>query len=396
MIRSFFDLLEQPLEGRVVLVRVDFNVPLSNGVVSDDTRLQSSLDTIRDLISRKAKVVLVSHLNRPGGCVIESDRLNPVRDRLCQLLGHPVEKVDTCIGPIVEQAIANLPNSGVLLLENIRFYKEEAMNDPIFSKTLASYCDYFVQDAFGMAHRKHASNYGVASLLPAYSGRLLTNELEQLTQITTQPDRPFMVIIGGSKVSTKLLALKQLLPIVDIIVLGGGMMYTFLKAQGHCVGLSLVEDDLVDQAADFLHDAKQRGKTIYLPQDHVVVNHVNDPQSARVTAAFSDHMIGVDIGPISIQTIQDMVNQARLIFWNGPLGMFEVPDYANGTFSVAKAVANANHAKTVVGGGDSIAALNACGCANTIDHVSTGGGASLAFIEGQSLPGIEVLHESRA
>ncbi|MGA0241611.1 MAG: phosphoglycerate kinase [Candidatus Marinamargulisbacteria bacterium] len=391
MANSFKDFLQQPIQGKVVLVRVDFNAPIHDGRVTDDTRLKASLGTIRALCDKGAKVVLVSHLNRPGGTVVESLRLTPIQQALETLLNRPITKCDDCIGDTVKNTIDQLKNSDILLLENIRFYKEEEANDTHFSKTLASYCDYFVQDAFGAVHRKHASTYGVAQFLPAYSGQLLDKELSYLSKITASPDRPFVAIIGGAKISSKFSVLKNLLTTVDVMILGGAMVYTLLKAQGKPVGQSLVEDELIPDAIDFMNEVSRLKKTLYLPQDHVVVTDINHPNNAKIESDISEDSIGVDIGPTAIAKIQDIISSSASVFWNGPVGIFETPAYANGTFRIAESLANAQHAVTIVGGGDSIAAVNLSGYANQMNHISTGGGASLEFLEGKELPGISVL-----
>jgi phosphoglycerate kinase len=391
MPNSFSQLLDQPIAGKVVMVRVDFNSPIKDGVVTDNTRIKASLGTIQALIEKEARVVLVAHLNRPGGKVVESQRLNPIQRDLESLLNQPVLKCDECIGEVVKTMIDNLKNSDVLLLENIRFYKEEEANDEGFAKTLASYCDYFVQDAFGAVHRKHASTYGVATFLPSYTGQLVDKEIAYLSTILESPDRPFTAIIGGSKISTKFSVLKNLLKSVDVMILGGAMVYTLLKAQGKSVGQSLVEDDLIPAAKEFLDEVERLNKTLYLPEDHISVTDFNAPDQANTVTEFTQHDIGVDIGPKSIEKIKQLIAGSKSVFWNGPVGVFETPEYSTGTFEIARYLAAADYATTVVGGGDSIAALNMANCANQIDHISTGGGASLEFLEGKELPGIAVL-----
>lgn len=391
MRKSFTDLLKQSLQGKVVIVRVDFNTPIHEGQVTDNTRIKASLGTIQALTNQGAKVVLISHLNRPGGKIVESQRLTPVKNDLQNLLGQPVKKLDESIGPAVEKAIDELNDSDVLLLENIRFYKEEEANDIEFSKTLASYGDYFVQDAFGAVHREHASTFGIAQYLPAFSGKLLDKELNYLTQVLRSPDRPLTAIIGGAKISSKFSVLENLLQTVDVMVLGGAMVYTLLKAKNQEVGTSLVELDLIDKAVSFLNQVDALGKTLYLPEDHVVVTDFNQPETCQTVDVLSSNQMGVDIGPKSIAHIQELIKSSRTVFWNGPLGVFETPQYSNGTFSVAHSLANASQATTIVGGGDSIAAVNQAGVADQMNHISTGGGASLEFLEGKSLPGISVL-----
>ncbi len=391
MRKSFTDLLKHSLQGKVVLVRVDFNTPIKDGQVTDNTRIKASLGTIQALTNQGAKVVLISHLNRPGGKVVEAQRLTPVKNDLQDLLGRPVMKLDEAIGPAVEKAIQALNDSDVLLLENIRFYREEEANDLDFSKTLASYADYFVQDAFGAVHRQHASTFGIAQCLPAFSGQLLDKELNYLTQVLRSPDRPLTAIIGGSKISSKFSVLENLLQTVDVMVLGGAMVYTLLKAKNEEVGTSLVELDLIDKATSFLDKVAALGKTLYLPEDHIAVTNFSDPNTAQTVDVLSPNQMGVDIGPKSISHIQMLIESSKTVFWNGPLGVFETPEYSKGTFSVAHSLANATQATTIVGGGDSIAAVNQAGVADQMNHISTGGGASLEFLEGKSLPGISVL-----
>ncbi|MBL6722724.1 MAG: phosphoglycerate kinase [Candidatus Margulisbacteria bacterium] len=391
MRKRFADLLQEPIAGKVVLVRVDFNVPISNGVVTDSTRILSSVGTIQALLEKQARVVLIAHLNRPKGTIVESDRLTPVAKALEPLIKCPVKKVDDCIGASVQSSINALNNSELLMLENIRFHPGEESNDAEFSKTLASYADFFVQDAFGAVHRSHASTVGVAKHLPSYSGALLDKELTFLSELSKSPKRPFCAIIGGSKISTKFSVLRRLIDVVDVMVVGGAMVYTLLLAQGKSVGKSLAETDLLDQAREFLAHAEAKKKHLIIPSDHVVVTDIQAPQTAQVVTTLAPEHIGVDIGPASVQIIQDVLTQSKTIFWNGPLGIFEVDAYAKGTMAIANAIANCPQATTVVGGGDSISAINVAGVADKMDHVSTGGGASLEFLEGKQLPGIEVL-----
>jgi phosphoglycerate kinase len=391
MRKRFADLLQEPIAGKVVLVRVDFNVPIANGVVTDSTRILSSVGTIQALLEKQARVVLIAHLNRPKGTIVESDRLTPVAKALEQLIKCHVKKVDDCIGASVQSTINALNNSELLMLENIRFHPGEESNDAEFSKTLASYADFFVQDAFGAVHRSHASTVGVAKHLPSYSGALLDKELTFLSELSKYPKRPFCAIIGGSKISTKFSVLRRLIDVVDVMVVGGAMVYTLLLAQGKSVGKSLAESDLLDQAREFLAHAEAKKKHLIIPSDHVVVTDIQAPQTAQVVTTLAPEHIGVDIGPASVQIIQDVLTQSKTIFWNGPLGIFEVDAYAKGTMAIANAIANCPQATTVVGGGDSISAINVAGVADKMDHVSTGGGASLEFLEGKQLPGIEVL-----
>jgi phosphoglycerate kinase len=391
MRKLFPDLLNQSVEGKVVLIRVDFNAPLADGKVTDVTRIKAALPTITALTNRGARVVLISHLNRPGGKVVASDRLTPVRESLEKLMGVSVKKTDDCVGPVVQSAIQELKNSEVLLLENLRFHKEEELNSDEFSKTLASYADYFVQDAFGAVHRAHASTVGIAKYLPSFSGQLLDKEIDYLNKVVNSPNRPVLAIIGGAKISSKLSVLVRLLDAVDAIVMGGAMVYTLLRAQGKAVGQSLIEPGLIDDASYFLSQVKDKEKRLVLPQDHVVVTDIKQPSTARIVTEFSDSDIGVDIGPKTIQSISNLISEMSTIFWNGPLGVFEIPEYANGTLAISKAVASASHATTIIGGGDSLSAVNQAGVSDKMDHLSTGGGASLEFLEGRELPGIAVL-----
>ncbi len=382
--------------GKRVLVRVDFNVPLdkATGQITDDTRIRAALPTIQYLVNLGASVILVSHLGRPDGKVDERLRLEPVARRLTELLGRPVLYLRECVGPQVEATVQSLGAGDVVLLENVRFHPEEEANDPEFARQLARLADLYVNDAFGTAHRAHASTEGVAHYLPAVAGFLMEKELDALQGALDHPEHPFIAIIGGAKVSTKIDVLTNLLQKVDRLLIGGGMANTFLKAQGHEVGRSLLEADKVDVAADILRRA---GNKLLLPVDVVVADRVAAGAATRTVGVEQvppDGII-VDIGPRTRERFAEEIARARLVVWNGPMGVFEVPDFAAGTRAIAEAMARAD-AKTIVGGGDSVAAVEELNLAAQIDHVSTGGGASLELLEGKTLPGVAALRDREA
>lgn len=383
------------VKGKRVLVRVDYNVPMEKGVVTDDTRVRCSLPTLTHLIQKGARVILVSHLGRPKGAPNPKYSLAPVAQHLSQLIKKPVAFAPECIGSLAETAVKNLRDGDVLLLENLRFHGEEEKNDPAFSKALASLADLFVQDAFGAVHRAHASTAGVPKLLPSAAGFLLLKELEFLGRIKNNPAKPFLAIVGGAKVSDKIEVLEKLLDKVDCLAIGGAMAYTFLQSQGFKTGKSLVEADKVDTAKTLLKTAASKGVQVLLPKDHLVVTAIDAPDSANETADANipGDLIGVDIGPNSIRGLAGPVSSAKTIFWNGPMGIFEVDRYARGTREVAKLAADAatKGATVVIGGGDSVAAVQSTGLAEKISHISTGGGASLEFLEGKELPGVTAL-----
>jgi len=391
---SIESLSKQELSGKKVLVRVDFNVPLENGVITSDARIKASLPTIQYLVERGAVVLLATHLGRPKGQVVEELRLAPVSKRLEELLKQPVVQLSDCIGDGIRNEIESQPNCKVFVLENVRFYKEETDNDVVFSKKLASLADIFVQESFGTAHRAHASTVGVAEFLPTYAGFLVQKEIDFLSQALHNPKHPYVAIVGGSKVSTKIAVLEQLIKHVDTLVIGGAMAFTFLKALGFSVGKSLVEDDKQDLALELLHLAKTLNKKVILPVDVVVASSFSaDAQTDIVSIqAIPDDKMGLDIGPNSIQEILSAISEAKMVIWNGPVGAFELAPFATGTLSIAKSLARSS-AITIVGGGDSIAALEKSAVTDKISHVSTGGGACLEFLEGKVLPGLQVLQK---
>jgi phosphoglycerate kinase len=386
------------VDGRRVLVRNDFNVPLDDqGRVTDDLRVRASLPTLRHLVDRRAKVICCSHLGRPKGQRVDKYSLEPVAGVLGDRLGLPVAFVDDVAGEQAAQAAAELAPGQVLLLQNLRFEPGEEANDPAFAERLAALAELYVDDAFGAAHRAHASVVGVAERLPAYAGFLLAAEVKELSRLLEGPDSPFVAVLGGSKVSDKLAVLSNLLGRVDTLVIGGGMCFTFLAAQGHGVGDSLFEPDKVDAVRELLARAEREGKGILLPTDVVVADDFAENARHRTVPAsgIESGWRGLDIGPETAAAFAAAVRDARTVFWNGPMGVFEWPAFAAGTRAVAEAVASTD-AYTVVGGGDSAAALAQFGLAEKVDHLSTGGGASLELLEGKTLPGVAVLADSAA
>jgi phosphoglycerate kinase len=392
------------LSQKPVLTRVDFNVPLKSGEVADATRIQAALPTIIELAKHGARVILCSHLGRPKGQVVDGLRLDPVAPVLQDLLRAALQdagldpylviKLDDCIGPEVAAKVAAMGEREVLLLENLRFYEGETKNDPSFVQQLASLADAYVSDAFGTVHRAHASTEGVAHLLPAYAGLLVQREVAALSKVTASPEHPMVIALGGAKISGKIEVLENLLPIADTILIGGAMANTFLKAQGHNVGASLVEDDMLETASRMATLAKEQNTKLLLPVDYVVTDNLESPQEIEMTAAdgIGPQEIAVDIGKRTREIYAGQISQAQTVFWNGPMGVFERDEFSEGTLAIAEALA-ALHGKahTVVGGGESVTAVNRAGVANQISHVSTGGGASLEFVAGRKLPGLAVL-----
>jgi len=382
-------------QGKRVLVRVDFNVPIEDGRVKDDSRIRAAVPTIKYLLEHGAAVILMSHLGRPKGKVVESMRLRPVAQRLSALLARPVPITGDPLGIGTRDAAARLKPGQVLMLENLRFHAEEEANDDEYAKTLAKYGDVFVNDAFGTAHRAHASTVGIAKYLPAYAGLLMEREIEAMSSLLESVKHPFAAVIGGAKVSGKLGVLNNLMEVVNTFLIGGGMANTFLVAQGYSVGKSLLERDLVDEARDILEKAEISGTEFLLPSDVVVAKEVTRGAEHKIVPVtkIPNSWSVVDIGPQTIEAFIQALEPAKTVFWNGPLGVFEVPTFGDGTRSIARYLAARAEkgATVIVGGGDSVAALKELDLTDRMTHISTGGGASLEFLEGRELPGISVL-----
>jgi len=382
------------IAGKRVFIRVDFNVPLDKqGHITDDTRIRASLPTIQYATDRGAQVILASHLGRPAGKVEPRYSLTPVAECLSGLLGKNIPLADDCVGPTVEALVGQMRAGDILLLENLRFHTEEEKNDAMFAQRLARLADVYVNDAFGTAHRAHASTEGMTKFLPvAVAGLLMQAELTHLGQLLEAPERPYIAILGGAKVSDKIGLIFNLLPQLNRVLIGGGMAYTFLVAQGVPVGNSLVEADKVDAARDILTRATALGVTVQLPEDHVIAERLD--ASATIQSVPKDGIpsgwIGVDIGPQTVEAFRKAISEAKTVVWNGPMGVFEIVPFARGTNAVAMAVAS-SRATTIVGGGDSVAAVNQVGVADHITHISTGGGAFLELLEGRELPGVTAL-----
>jgi phosphoglycerate kinase len=387
------------LHGKRVLIRVDFNVPLDGSRVTDDTRIRETLPTLKLAAEKGARIVLASHLGRPKGKVDPKYSLAPVAAKLGELLGKPVAFASDCVGADAEAKSRALKNGDVLLLENVRYHAEEEKNDPEFSKQLAQLCDQlFVCDAFGSAHRAHASVVGITKFVhKAAAGLLMEKELNYLGKAVSNPERPFVSVLGGAKVSDKIEVVQNLMKLADAMLIGGAMAYTFLKSQGLPVGKSLVENDKLDLAKGLLEEAKRRNFRLLLPVDHVLAESPDATAAVKTAdiASTPDNLMGLDVGPKTIAEFSKEIAKAKTIVWNGPLGMFEKPAFAQGTLAMARAVAAATAAgaTSIVGGGDSVAAVEQSGVANQISHISTGGGASLEFLAGEKLPGVEALTE---
>jgi len=391
-VRTFKDI---DITGKRVLVRVDFNVPIKDGKVTDDTRIEGAIPTIEHILStRGTRLILMSHLGRPKGKNNPDMSLAPVARRLGELLGKPVIMASDCVGPAVEKLIGEMAAGQIVLLENLRFHPEEEANDAAFAKQLAAFADVYVSDAFGTVHRAHASTEGVTKYLPSVAGYLIEKEMKFFEPLLKNPAKPFVAIIGGAKVSSKIEVLNNLITKCTTLVIGGGMAYTFLKAQGHSIGKSLVEEDYVETARQLIRKSAELNVDIILPLDHVVAGEFAESAHPEPVDSVDipEGKIGMDIGPKTLQAMKDRIAQAKSLVWNGPMGVFEFDSFAKGTLETAKMVADCA-GTTVVGGGDSVAAANKFHLANRMDHVSTGGGASLEYLEGKILPGIAALEK---
>ena len=382
------------LAGKRVFVRVDFNVPLENGVITDDTRIVETLPTVKYLMEQGAKVILASHLGRPQGQVNESMRLTPAAARLSELLGKTVLKADESVGEAVKAQIAQMNNGDVLVLENVRFHKGEEKNDSELAKQFAELADLFVNDAFGAAHRAHSSTEGIAHFLPAVSGLLMEKELDVLGKALSQPERPFTAIIGGAKVKDKIDVIDNLIKLADNIIIGGGLCFTFLKAKGYEIGASIVDEEKVDAALGFINKAAEKGVNMLLPVDVVAADSFSADANTKVVPAneIPAGWLGLDIGPETTKLYADCIANSKLVGWNGPMGVFEMEKFAAGTKGVCQACAD-TAGYTVIGGGDSAAAVEKFDMKDKMDHISTGGGASLEFMEGKALPGVVALQD---
>lgn len=383
------------VKGKRVFVRVDFNVPMQDGKITDDTRIRAALPTIQYLSEQGAKVILASHLGRPKGQVVEELRLTAAGERLSELIGKPVRKTNEAFGETVKAEIAKMEDGDILLLENVRFYPGETKNDPELARSFAELADLYVNDAFGAAHRAHASTEGIAQYIPAVSGFLMEKELNVLGEAMENPKRPFTAIIGGAKVKDKIGVIENLLEKADNLIIGGGLAYTFVKAQGYEIGKSLLEEDKIELAKEFMAKAKEKGVNFYMPVDVVVAKEFSEDAETKVVdiKEIPSDWEALDIGPKTRELYTDIVKNSALVIWNGPMGVFEFDKFAEGTKAVAQALADAANTYTIIGGGDSAAAAEKFNLADKMDHISTGGGASLEFIEGKVLPGVAALND---
>ncbi|MHA2957956.1 phosphoglycerate kinase [Priestia megaterium] len=383
------------VKGKRVFCRVDFNVPMKDGKVTDETRIRAAIPTIQYLVEQGAKVILASHLGRPKGEVVEELRLNAVAERLQALLGKDVAKADEAFGEEVKKTIDGMSEGDVLVLENVRFYPGEGKNDPELAKAFAELADVYVNDAFGAAHRAHASTEGIAQHIPAVAGFLMEKELDVLSKALSNPERPFTAIVGGAKVKDKIGVIDHLLDKVDNLIIGGGLSYTFIKALGHEVGKSLLEEDKIELAKSFMEKAKKNGVNFYMPVDVVVADDFSNDANTQVVSIenIPSDWEGLDAGPKTREIYADVIKNSKLVIWNGPMGVFELDAFANGTKAVAEALAEATDTYSVIGGGDSAAAVEKFNLADKMSHISTGGGASLEFMEGKELPGVVALND---
>ncbi|WP_411953804.1 phosphoglycerate kinase [Alkalibacillus sp. S2W] len=393
-VKRKMNLRDVELQGKRVFCRVDFNVPMSKGEISDDTRIQAALPTIMYLIQNGAKVILASHLGRPDGEVVEELRLDPIAQHLSNYLEQPVYKTDDVYSEDVSKAVGELEEGDVMLLENVRFEKGEKKNDEALAKQFASLAELYVNDAFGAAHRAHASTEGIAHHLPAVSGFLLEKEIEVLGKALDNPERPFTAIIGGAKVKDKIGVIDHLIDRVDHLLIGGGLSYTFIKSLGHEIGQSLLDEENIDLAKQFIQKAKDKGVSLHLPVDVTVADDFSEEANTKVVPIdeIPSDWEGLDIGSETVENFSQIIRDSKLVIWNGPMGVFEYEAFANGTKSVAKALSE-TEGYTVIGGGDSASAVEKFNYADQMDHISTGGGASLEFMEGKVLPGVAALNE---